>query len=141
MKSSNVNNNGNFNHVNININGKNIKNSNNIDTKDCNEAKRFDRIFDTKTVDKFVVMMAIYYDSSRSTRIDGDSFCSITKDLLANKRSVLSINEKCGGTKRSICDDCGDGSKTSGSYSITAADVSMDSNIEKMLNIFDNFKL
>lgn len=141
MKQGNVKNNGNFNVVNINIDGKNIKNAYNFGIKDCNEAKRFDKIFDTKTVEKFMVMMAIYYDSSRSTRIEGDSFCSITKDLLANKRSVLSINEECGGTKRSICDDCGDGSKTSGSYLITASDVSMDTSAADFLNIINNFKM
>lgn len=94
-----------------------------IDVNDCEDANRYNNIFGGQTQEKFLVMLALYYDFNRDTRIEGEEFCSISKDVLASKRSVLAINEKCGGTKRALCYGCGDGDKTPGPYSITATDV------------------
>lgn len=90
---------------------------------DCDNAKRYDKIFDKKTIKKFMVMMAIHYDFHRVARIEGEDFCSISTDLLASKRSVLAVNENCGGRRRSLCSGCGDGDKTPEPYLITAEDV------------------
>lgn len=98
----------------------NIESTADVDVEDCDNARHYERIFDNKTVDKFIVLMACIADKTRRAGID---FCSVTKDLLASKRSVLAINKKCDGTRRSLCNRCGDGDKTSGSYLITSKDI------------------
>lgn len=90
---------------------------------DCDNEQRYEKIFDEKTMNQFLVLMAIFYDSSRDIRIQGDNFCAVAKDLLASVRNVLAIKEKCGETITGTCNGCGDGDTTSGSYMIRQEDV------------------
>lgn len=69
---------------------------------DCMEPKRFDKILGEDTVRKFILMMALNEDFQR-----GEDFCTIAMNLFSGRRSVLAINEKCGGT---ITINCIDGS-------------------------------
>lgn len=69
------------------------------------------------------MVMAIYYDYSRQARVAGDLFCSMVKDLLTSGRSVLAINDKCGGTTTAQCNGCGNGNGTPGSQLIRQSDV------------------
>lgn len=93
------------------------------EVNDCNNALRFNKIFDEDTVQKLLVALAIYNDFDRETRIEGDNFRSIVKGLLISRRSVLAINEKCGGTITATCNGCADGEATSGSYTMGETDV------------------
>lgn len=90
---------------------------------DCSNPRRYDKVFDRKSVKKFLVLMAIFFDYNRDIRIEGGKFCSILADLLASKRSVLAINEKCGGNTTVECNGCGDREGTLKSYRLSDADI------------------
>lgn len=90
------------------------------------EAKRFDRFFDKETVTKFLMMLALYEDFQRPTRRRGEEFCTISMDLLSGRRSVLAINEKCGGTITAKCSNgscLGLQSATGTKYWMTKSDI------------------
>lgn len=96
------------------------------EVNDCDNEKRYNKILDPKTQEKFLVLMAIYDDYHRQARVEDQSTCAIIKDLLAGKRSVLAINEKCGGSKVYTCNGCGGGDESpDASYKVNENDVTL----------------
>lgn len=88
------------------------------EVNDCGNAKRYDVIFKETTVKRFLVLMAIFYDLDRQTRVRGDSFCSVAMSLLSGARDGLAVNEKCGGITTVRCNGC-----ANGPYQIRESDV------------------
>lgn len=96
-----------------------------VEVNDCDNALRYSKIFDEETVNKFLVTLALYEDYTRQNRIKDEKFCMIAKQVLSKKRSILAINHKCGGTTRAVCNGCGDGETTTGSYSVSESDATI----------------
>lgn len=90
---------------------------------DCEAERNYEKIFDNETVDKFLVLMAIYYDSKRRTCVESVRFCDNVVSLLTGQRSVLALKSSCGGQIKALCENCANGKKSSRPYSIGESDV------------------
>lgn len=101
------------------INGNNLK----VEIDACQSPQRYNNIFDEKTKDKFLMMLAIFYDFHRPIGIKGEKFCHIVKQLLNNERSVLAVSDKCSGHLKVKCNGCADGASTTGPDLMKETDI------------------
>lgn len=90
---------------------------------DCDHPRRYDKVFDKKTVDQFLVLMAVFLDFDREIRIKRGPFCSVLEDILASVRSVLVVNGKCGGTTTVQCNGCGNREGAIGAHNLHDVDI------------------
>lgn len=97
---------------------------------DCHDQRRYGVVFKRNTVEKFILVLAIFYDFYRVTRMDNngqlEDFCAVVKGVMTDKRSVVAVRETCGGHYKVSCNGCGNGKRSPARYLIRDSDLKYD---------------